>query len=245
MPKPGAKSKGLVRLTGASLSSAPDEPWVKMIQASVNSIVDAQELGTSKIKLLSGTDVEIREITVQVPDPWIEVTSFDNGWGTLGDGTWYRKDHYGLVELLLSVEGGAGSAFTLPSQFSPARDIRITGWDTAGGTDTSIIIGADGTVTPVLGPGEAKCQALFLAKNSSPIPMSCWPIVVSTSLKSVAGVMVCDVRDFDQDAERPSMSGNVIWSFTSTNGKNAVKILNIPWLPYNRRCRVKILIIGG
>src|SRR3954468_8993033 len=96
---------GLDKLTKQSMEDAPeDAKWVQSVKNTVNGTVDVLENIKSKgngIKLLDDADVEQVEVDVQVPDPWIRVTAWENGAADSGvpfDKSYYMKHPDGSVE---------------------------------------------------------------------------------------------------------------------------------------------------
>lgn len=246
-----SRKPGLPRLTKSSLEDAPEEAWVGSVSSAVNQIADSVDLirsNSAGIKLLQNADVEMHEIVVQVPDPWKVVTSFTNGWAQNNE-TAYYKGYDGVVEVIVSVIGGtpAASAFTLPKGYRPRRVIDGPSYDTALAGADRFTIGTDGTVIPgyMVGGDEPMFQIRFLSADPTPVPLSCWPNMIETKLQNVAGVVVCDVRDESTSEKLPASVGAPVWEITTIAGKKNVKLLNIPWLPYNRKYRIKLLFIGG
>lgn len=251
------RKPGLPRLTKQSMEGAPDEKWVESVMTNANMTADEIERVRSKdsgIKLLENADVELHEVEIKVPDPWLRVSASAWTGGTLDQTAPYDKSYYmkrpdGVVEYRLFPDGvGVGVPFfTFPKGYRPSVQLVRSGVNSVG-QFTSYTIGTDGVVTPlVIGAANLTFAATgeFMSSDPTPVILSCWPRIVETKLNNVAGVVVCDVADNQDSDPLPEMHGPVMWEITSIGGKKNVKLLNIPWLPYNRNYRVKLLFIGG
>lgn len=246
------------RLTDRNMTGAPTQKYVGSIQQSVNLLADHVERiagQPQQINLLANANVELVELTVQVPDPWIKVgttgaPAFQNSWTNYNLGfseASFMKHPDGTVEVKGTVASGTAIPtviFTLPVNFRPPANVE---WATPSNVAPAhFIIGSDGTVNAGSGgTGTFSINCRFLAKDSVPFRLSCWPKLVKTKLQSVAGVVVVDVKDHENTAPLPTGHRNVEFELTAQNGQSQLKILNIPGLPYNRKCRVKLLIFGG
>lgn len=243
------RKPGLPKLTKQNMDDAPeDTKWVESIKSTVNvSVQEIEKIRESDhgLKLLESSDVEVAEFDVQVPDPWSTLTLQSPWTGTYK----YTKKPDGMVEHRVAVSGGhiTDQIGTLPAGYSPYDDIIVPVSDLSNGEFCSIGIQGTGVIYCAF---EAHSQLggviNYLSKDSTPVPLSCWPKLVKTKLKKVSGVIVMAVTDAETTNPRPPQAvGNPSWEITQIDGVSNVKITNIPNLPYNRKSRVKLLLIGG
>ncbi len=249
------KQSDVPRLTKNSMEDAPEEQWVEAVKTSVNALVDKTELESAPkaVKLLTNADVEYQELIVQVPDPWISVgtaPAFQNSWVNYDAATAptrFMKRHDGVVEIRGVVKDGAvpSAVFTLPAGYRPSHTLNFA--STSAGAFASVEILATGVVSVQAGSAAgAALNFSFMSLDSTPIVLSCWPKIITTKLMDVAGVVACGIVDEETSNNLPARYGNVMFELTASQsgGIKQIKILNIPWLPYNRKCRVKLLIFG-
>lgn len=256
---------GLSRLTRQNMDDAPDDArWVEAIKSVVNEtarrVEDIRSEG-SGISLISNADVEVAEVDVQMPDPWIKVgvttnaPAFKNAWADASASSFTRfyKDDDGVVEIRLGLAGGSGAAgtvvFTLPSQYFPSTPIGFTVSDIniAAPAVYAASIDTSGNILVYNASADALYgHVRFLSLDSTPIPPSCWPKLIKTKFKNVAGVIVLDVDDAETTSPLPAGSiFHPVWDATEVDGMPHVKLLNVPGLPYNRKSHIRLLIIGG
>lgn len=242
------RKPGLPKLTKQNMEDAPEEQWVESIKGTVNVAVQEIEKTRSEnhgIKLLDSADVELVEIEVQVPDPWIQMTPLTGGWTDAGGGNWYHKMPDGLVEIMMDVTSGAGVAFTMPVGYRPARTLKLVGWEAAIASAVDVDLNDLGEISQSL-DAEWRLHTTYMAKDTTPIALSCWPKLVKTKFKKVSAVVVANVADAETTKTLPAgCVYHPVWEMSTMNGTSQVKLLNIAGLPYNRKSRVSLLIFGG
>lgn len=250
MLKQEGRKPGLPKLTKQNMESAPEETWVEAVKTTVNVAVEEIDHIRSidgGIKLLENANVELVDLEVQVPDPWTTVTTFANSWIAGPRLNRYRKGPDGVVEILVSItDGTAGNAaFTLPVGYRPHQVLIKSAWDTTTPLARRIDINTTGTVVPQTGTVAHELHTSFLAIESSPVPLSCWPKFVKTKFVNVAAVVIAGVYDGATTLPLPAGAAYApVWESSSQGGFPQVKIVNIAGLPYNRKSRVSLLIFG-
>src|SRR5882724_5032451 len=174
------------RLTPNVMEGAPDTSWLSAITTSVNFLndfVDKSAASEDGLSITEAKDVEIQEITVKTPDPWHKFVLI-NTWADAG-GSGYMKHDDGTVEIRLNITGGTDPTFsTMPAGYAPDRTIRLAAWDV-----TTVL----GSYLDVLSTGSISCQnkdttkacVTYLASDSNPVPLSCWPKMVKTKIEKV------------------------------------------------------------
>lgn len=255
---------GLQKLTKQNMEDAPEDTiWVESVKSTVNTAIQRLEdiRGENGINLIHDANVQESDITVQVPDPWIKVgvtagaPSFKNGWidfsAAVSDTRFYKDDD-GVVEVRIGLAGGAGIAgtavFTLPSQYWPSTPVAFSVQDLnlAAPAVYAASIDTSGNVIVYTASADALWgQVRFLSLDATPIQLSCWPQSVKVPFKQVAAVLVARVQDGADT--KPLRAGAVFqpeWEMTTLEDSPAVRLLNIPGLPYNRKSLVKLFIIG-
>lgn len=251
------RKPGLPKLTKQSMEDAPeDTKYIESIKQTVNvAVQEIEQLRSAShgIDLLSNANVEQVEVDVQMPDPWIVVgytpgaPSFQNGW-MQNDDCVFSKSPDGVVEVIVSLSGSGAAffpAFKLPVGYTPKHAFYFFSWGNGTATAGAFLMSTDGSISPQF-IDDMSGHVRFLAADSTPIPASCWPKMVKTKFKKVSAVIVADV--FDAETTKPLPCGSVwhpIWETASENGIPQIKLLNIAGLPYNRKSRVRLLIIGG
>lgn len=246
------RKPGLPKLTKQNTEDAPqDTRYFEAVKTTLNSTIEEVEKIRSEqsgIKLLQNADVEMIDVDVQVPDPWIPVTAFDNGYAENNPNNKYYKGPDGVVELHFSLIGGGADlyAFTLPVGYRPDVQLDFNSWD-SNIADHAYITNA-GVFVPaqICANGEPSGCVRFLASDSNPVPLSCWPKMIKTKFTKVSAVMVGGV--YDAQTSEPLPAGAVhppVWEMSTQGGFPQVKLLNIAGLPYNRKSLVRLLIFGG
>lgn len=250
------RKPGLPKLTNQNMEDAPEAKWVDSVKSTVNVAVQEIEQVRSEnqgIKLLENADVELVEVEVQVPDPWITVgvtagaPAYLNGWAAESGCSFYKGPD-GVVEVRISIDGGTAGlpAWVMPVGYRPVLAVYNNVMDPSGlGGAQQINIQGDGSVN-ITGTDIITGQFRYLSGDAAPIPLSCWPKMVKTKFKKVAAVMVANVSDGETTKGLPA--GCVyppVWEMSTMNGASQVKLLNIAGLPYNRKSRVSLLIFGG
>lgn len=231
------------------MEDAPeDTKWVESIKGTVNGAVQEIENIRSLdhgIELLKSSDVEMSEFDVQVPDLWSELALITPWTGTLK----YTKHLGGMVEIRLSVTGGVDhdTIGTLPQGYSPYDDVLCPVSDLSFGEFASVGIQTDGTIYCARqSHSELGGVINYISKDTTPVPLACWPKLIQTKFRDVAGVIVMKVTDASSTVTLPPQSvGNPAWEMIVSGGKRQVKITNLPGLPYNRKSKVRLLVIGG
>lgn len=249
------RKPGLPKLTNQNMEDAPEAKWVDSVKSTVNVAVQEIEQVRSEahgIKLLENADVELVEVDVQVPDPWITVgvtpgaPAYQNGWADESFVGFYKGPD-GVVEFRYSISGGPGVAWTMPVGYCPTSYVSYAQSDDGGtGVAYPVIIDQSGAVTPGSNSGICRATGRYLSSDSTPVPLSCWPKLVKTRFKKVSAVVVANVVDGETTKTLPA--GCVyppVWEMSTMNGAGQVKLLNIAGLPYNRKSRVSLLIFGG
>lgn len=241
----------LLRLTDANMEDAPEAQHMESIRSAVNQLVDETEKARGRadkgIRLLESADVEQAEFDIQVPGPFTNIT-FAGTWADpVGAKTsvWMKHPN-GLVELHVACTGGgATTVANLPSQLKPYDYVLGPTWDVTAGAAGMFQIDPSGVLT-VNNTHEHFISVCYLALDSTPIPLSCWPKFVNTRFDRVSAVLIAQVSDAETTKTLPA--GQVqhpTWELTKSNGQNCVKLLNIAGLPYNRKSRIRLLIVGG
>lgn len=239
---------GLPKLTKQNMEDAPEESkYIESIKLTVNSSAQAiEDLRANRgIKFLENADVEAVEMEIQTPDPWLEATVNGPWVGTLK----YMKRDDGVVEIRISLTGGATNDVicTLPEGYRPYDDIIVPVSDLSFGEFASVGIQQSGVVYCANeSHSELGGVISYTSQDTTPVPLSCWPKMIKTKLSAVKGVLVMDVFDAETTNPLPPASvGNPSWEISTNAGQSNVKITNIAGLPYNRKSRVRLLIIGG
>lgn len=244
----------LRRIANSDLESAPDEPWVESLADATNKLVDHASAPDKPmfIKLLQQADLELIEFDAQVPDPWYKIgtspaPSFQNSYTGSGQ---YMKGYDGEVFVNLSVQDGvANTIFTLPVGFRPAAALNFIAWDNTTGVGRLLQVGTDGSVG-VVGAGlhPVLVTFSFMPADVTPIIQSCFPVMVKTRLKAVAGVWVVQVQDSGSSGQsnqaQTGYATSVDFTTTMSKGQLMIKIKNVMGLPYNRKSHVKLLALG-
>lgn len=235
-----------VRLTDSAMDDAPNGKYIENMRSAINLLNDQVERSTDpqlRLKLLESSDIELQEITVQVPDPWIPAT-YLNSWSDISGKTKYMKHYDGSVEIVLNIRGGAAATvMNMPTGYIPFTNVTTGAWNQITSAGSFMRIDSSGVVT-VANTDEHHSHIRYMPTDATPIPLSCYPKYIKTNLNP-CGVICLDIAD-DQDTQPlPERSGQVIWEMSSVNGEKNVKVTNIIGLPYNRKYKVKLLIIGG
>lgn len=253
MAKGIAKRKpGLPKLTKISMEDAPDDTkWVESVKGTVNVAIQEIEHLRSEdrgLKLLDSADVDMSEFDVQVPDPWIYPTLTSGSPGATRNR--YMKHKGGVVELHIDTTGLTTTdvLFSMPVGYVPSELVYCVASDVTGSKFSFITINAVGDVSFISGTGavDAVCSISYLSSDSTDIQLSCWPRLIKTRFNEVSGVIVIRSEDAETTKPLPSSSlGSPVWELIKSGENYNVKINNIPGLPYNRKSRVRLLIIGG
>lgn len=253
------RKPGLPKLTRQNMEGAPEERWVDSVKTTANeSARQIEQLRSADhgVKLLENADVELVEVEVQVPDPWIKVSTtagaptFQNSWTNYGGGytvAAFMKHPDGSVEIKGTVKDGAIGTliFTLPVGYTPRENFNIAVSSASAHGD--LYIGSNGTLTAGTGVNtDFGLACRFLSSDATPIPLSCWPKLIRTKFKKVSAVLLAEVVDGETTKPLPAgLAHHPVWEMTTQKGEPNVKLLNIAGLPYNRKSRIKLLIVGG
>lgn len=239
------------RLDDAAMEDAPDGEWVGNVQASVNLLNDAVSNAARKAgsSLIAGGQMEVSQLKVFVPDPFILVDDADmlNAWVNYGTSPFRYAKHNGVVELHFTVKDGTmgTSIFTLPASVRPAYDMLVPVVSaTAFG---SVLIGANGSVTPAAGANTSvSLDIMYSSVDSSPIVLRCWPKPVVTKIARVVDVHIANVEDGTSNGKNvPGEGMSVSWQNSQSDKGKSVIINNIIGLPYNRTSIVTLVLLGG
>ena len=228
------------------MEGAPEEKWVDSVTNTVNSAVDQIELIRSErggIDLLTEANVEQVEVDVEVPDPWTTGTLVNGYGGTLK----FMKHPNGVVETRFDITTTAGGTipFIFPAGYRPAETIYGFAYNVTTPGYSWASVGTNGNMTLSV-DADHRGSFTFLSSDATPVPLSCWPKMVKTRFKSVSSVVVSAVYDAATTSPMPAgLIYSPVWETTTMAGEINVKLLNIAGLPYNRKSRVRLLIVGG
>lgn len=210
-----------------------------------------QIVSPSGISVLDLGKVEHKEVEIPVPDPWIVGTNFQNGWTDQDYPDHmlkFMKHPDGQVEIRGHIGGGPlGLAYILPPEYAPAETIYFACGDGTANYRSTIAIDAFGSVFAVYG-NDPWIQAVYLAADSRPVPLSCFPIYLKTEIANPVGVFVIDTQYGENKRSpyiRPGAAANHCdWSFVKKADGNYIQINNLTGLPYNQKTKVRFMIVG-
>lgn len=239
------------KVTQEDLSDAPKGKWLEALTTPLNDVLTTTKTTLSKnITFDKNVLSETKEIDIDIPDAW-QAMALVNGYANNAaprEQSAYTKHPDGTVEIRMSVTGGAGFATmaTLPVGYRPQYDIYATGV-TGAALINRIQITSAGAIVDGTGAGTADIHFRFLASDATPVPNSKFPVNFSTKMTSKPlYVAIANVEDVT--SSEPKKLGCVMscdWSYGQVNGKPNIKINNICGLPYNRKYRIKFLIVGA
>lgn len=198
--------------------------------------------------------VQIVEIDIPVPNPWIDVTSFSNSWVNYGGSSptaAYMKHPDGTVEMKGVIKSGTIglAAFALPVPFRPGYDRMMATCADSG--NAALLVLTTGAVIPFVGSTTwYYINVQFLALDSRPQVLSCFPIQIKTKMNVPPhGVLVLGTTYSEQKRSATILPGaalnSVDWSFVRKADGNYIQIQNITGLPYNQKTKVRLMIIGA
>lgn len=234
------------RVAEEDVADAPKGTWLEGLRAPLNDVMSTiRELLNKGITFVQNIDCEIKETDILVPDPWIYPEP-ENGWrqdAPSGVPLRYMKHPDGSVEFQGDlIDGGSTtvlSAGVISNAYVPDYPMRfvvVSGniqVDPSG--ELSHSGGADGTF-----------NFRYMASDATPYSSSSFPIVISTKYsKKPLSVTCVSIEDItDTDPKKLGCAMQIDWDYISVQGNPSVQIKNICGLPYNRKYRLKFLIVG-
>ncbi len=236
------------RVSEEDLADAPKGNWVGAITTPLNDQLAANKtLMNGGLTFGQNIQSEVREIDVIIPDAWTAISlqnGFANNAGTAG----YVKHQDGTVELRGNITTASVAPVvigTLPIGYRPAQKFYYPVY--ANAAAGYISIDTTGVVTAEVGINTVHIQTRFLSSDATPPVPSVLPVTFTTKFTaSPLAVIAISVLDTTKTESKPvGCVPNPDWSYGSFGGKPGIKINNVCGLPYNRKYRIKLLIIGG
>ncbi len=239
------------KLSEEDLSDAPKGAWLDAIKTPVNDNLKAtKDLLSGQLTFQQNISSEVKELTIDVPDPWVPVTSFSNSYTDFGNPfppVAYMKHPDGSVEIRGCVDNGVGVSkiFNLPSPYRPFKYMSFSEMN-AGSGNNGITIQTGGDVYELGVLGQVCLNCRYLAADATPIPNIKFPLTFATKFtKKPLCVIVAYVEDVSTSEVKSLGSiGLIDWDFVTVAGKPNIKIKNICGLPYNRKYKIKFLVVG-
>lgn len=234
------------KIAEEDVSDAPKGKWKEGIVTPVNDLMSSQKALMNKgVTFEQNIQCEKKSFDIVVPDCWKLLTPI-NSWTTNGVPLRVCKHPDGSVEMQGDLTGGVSNtvlaAGTIPAQYRPQYNMRFCSARAAYATFT---VGSDGSLTQTTGTdGAFNCR--YEALDATPIANSKFPITIATQYSKKPGqVLVSQVEDLNGTDPKPiGCVMTLDWSYGQTNGSPCVIIKNLCGLPYNRKYRVNLLIIG-
>lgn len=248
------------KITRESLVDAPDGEYIDRIIDPINRLLSSyQKTVDGAVSFANNLAAEAVEVSVLTKDPWVTPTlhaSTQAATHYSSEIPKYMKHPIGLVEVKGYIESKVGALasgtilWTFPTQYRPISDVSYTHTDNAGNANT-FVVRSNGELT-YYGPGTwsgdaVSLHVVFMSGDSTAVPNGCWPKNIKTRFNNPPlGVIAMAVYDEQPGGEQTTLPGSlgIDWSFTKIGNAPQVKINNIANLPYNRRIRIKLLIIG-
>lgn len=238
------------RIAEEDLSDAPKGKWLEGITTPLNDILTSvKSLFEKGITFGSNIDCEIKFVDILVPDPWIYPDP-ENGWRQdvpNGVPLRYMKHPDGSVEWQGDlIDGGSNtvlSAGVVPAAYVPDYGLYFA--SKTGGGQKYCVINTDGSLVHEL-TTDGSFNFRYMCKDATPYSSSAFPIFVSTKYSkkplSVSCVSIEDITN--TDPKKLGCAMQLDWDYISVQGNPSVQIKNICGLPYNRKYRLKLLIVG-
>jgi hypothetical protein len=226
----------------------------KDFNINVGNIANAKAvLGASGLSVLGLKKIEVKEFEVVVPDPWILMLNFANGWENYNapdNLVKFMKHPDGRTE----VRGWMGSgtlnltAFTLPPEYAPAETIQFACGDSQPNHRSTLQVDSNGNVIPLHGTYPF-FNIAFLAADSRPMVLNCFPAYIQTGLNEPMGIFVL-YTEYGESKRSPYIKPGAAvnhcdWSFTRKANGNYIQINNITGLPYGQKTKVALMIVGA
>lgn len=235
----------------SSLDGMPDEDWAHSLLASVNDTQSAlgRMMEDHGIFLQENANVEVLKCRVNVPSPWLAPT-YSNSWVDSGGSDQagrFMKHPDGTVEIQGLIKSGTitNAAFTLPSGYRPAATLKFA--VESNGAYGMMKITSAGVVTPQVGNNASfAINCRFLALDSTPVALSCWPVRLQTRFTSAPEfVLVCKARNLSNPTLPSAVDSIPDWRFIRSGNGPTIELKNVNGLSYGDRHELTLLVLGS
>lgn len=238
------------RVAEEDVADAPKGNWLEGIRGPLNDVMSTvRDLLGGGITFVQNVDCEIKDIDILVPDPWIYPTP-ENDWHQDTPGgvpLRYMKHPDGSVEWQGDLIDGSSvvvlSSGVVKPAYTPDYDLRFPSVN--GLVFDFVTIFADGGLSAHAGT-DSSFNFRYMAEDPTPYSSSAFPIFVSTKYSKKPLAVICvSIEDItDTDPKKLGCAMQLDWDYISVKGTPSIQIKNICGLPYNRKYRLKLLIVG-
>lgn len=217
------------------------------IQSSLNTMILQLNSGLDGgLRLSQNLGVQVLNFNVNVPTPWIQVTTFTNSWVNFNTSVpaRYMKDSNGAVWLDGAIKSGTigATAFALPQPLWPGQDCTFA--TDCGGTHGRLVVSAAGAVKPDAGSNTIFSLGVsFQAATFAPANPLCFPLYFKSNVGNASIVLPGSIQDVTSGSGSALKLSNSSITWANDNGQ--IRIDNVAGLLPNRQYNITAYAFPG
>jgi hypothetical protein len=215
--------------------------------AMLNPVLSSVSTGMNKgLNIKENLNIVEKDITITVPDFRWETPVLAGAWANYAGNeevAGYRIDDDGVVHVKGIVKDGAGTVFTLPVGYRPAKNVRFA-VDASSAFGAVVVQGTDGVVSLVVG-ANTYVSLNFSFEATTPVGSPAftgggWPLLVDSGQPSpILDVKLGSVTDMNGTTNTSNGGAGIHWE-PGPAGK--VIIRRVTRLTPGRQYKLKLLL---